>query len=247
MRGTFQRRIRVVSLSALLAVAGQSSAQLAPAQIKAPSTKKSKSEAPKLDLSRIKAALESGDEKRITPALAELEQAGESAKEAAPLVEALLRQGSSTSVLEKALATAGALKQPSSSAAVAPYVRHRTPEVRQLAARVLIKTKGPDAVKALRQALRSTDAVVRGTAATGLGALGAKEAVPDLFGALDKYVGEAAASIGQLCAGAECDKLLERIGKQPFEVMSSGFDQLLFRPAGEVPDEQKIRVIGRLR
>ena len=112
---------------------------------------------------------------------------------------------------------------------------------------MLIKTKGPEAVKALRQALRSTDAVVRGTAATGLGALGAKEAVADLFGALDKNVGEAAASIGQLCAGSECDKLLERVGKQPFEIMSSGFDQLLFRPAAEVPDDQKIRVVGRLR
>jgi HEAT repeat protein len=243
---TLQRRVRVVVFSTLLAAAGILSTELTTAEPKPPAAKKPKSDAPKLDLARIKAALESGDEKQIMPALEELEHAGESAKEAAPLVEALLRQGSSAPVLEKALAAAGALKQQSSSAPVAPYVRHRTPEVRRSAAKVLIKTKGPEAVKALRQALRSTDAVVRGTAATGLGALGAKEAVPDLFGALDKYVGEAAASIGQLCAGAECDKLLERIGKQPFEIMSSGFDQLLFRPAAEVPDDQKIRVVGRL-
>ena len=240
-----------MAFSALLAAAELSSAQYATAQGPARSGKKGESKAkpetPKIDLARIKAALESGDERRITPALEELEKAGESAKEAAPLVEALLRQGSSASVLEKALAAAGALKQQSSSAAIAPYVRHRTPDVRRIAAKTLIKTKGPEAVKALRQALRSTDAVVRGTAATGLGALGAKEAVGDLFGALDKNVGEAAASIGQLCSGPECDKLLDRVGKQPFEIMSSGFDQLLFRPAAEVPDEQKIRVVGRLR
>jgi HEAT repeat protein len=239
-----------LAFSAQLAVASLFSTGPALAQPSARAGKKgekSKPDAPKIDLSQIKAALESGDQRRITPALDELERMGEAAKEAAPLVEALLRQGSSVAVLEKALSTAGALKQQSSSAAVAPYVRHRTPDVRRTAAKVLIKTKGPEAVKALRQALRSTDAVVRGTAATGLGALGAKEAVVDLFGALDKNVGEAAASIGQLCAGSECDKLLERVGKQPFEIMSSGFDQLLFRPAAEVPDDQKIRVVGRLR
>jgi len=240
-----------LAFSALVAAAALASAAHAHAQAPARSGKKgdgkAKPEAPKIDLAKIKAALESGDERRITPALGELEQAGESAKDAAPLVEALLRQGSSAPILEKALTAAGALKQQSSSASVAPYVRHRTPEVRRTAAKMLIKTKGPEAVKALRQALRSTDAVVRGTAATGLGALGAKEAVGDLFGALDKNVGEAAASIGQLCAGPSCDKLLDRVGKQPFEVMSSGFDQLLFRPAAEVPDEQKIKVVGRLR
>jgi HEAT repeat protein len=240
-----------LAFSALVAAAALASVEPAQAQAPARSGKKgdgkAKPEAPKIELAKIKAALESGDERRITPALEELEQAGESAKDAAPLVEALLRQGSNAAVLEKALTTAGALKQQSSSTAVAPYVRHRTPEVRRIAAKVLIKTKGPDAVKALRLALRSTDAVVRGTGATGLGALGAKEAVGDLFGALDKNVGEAAASIGQLCAGPSCDKLLHRVGKQPFEVMSSGFDQLLFRPAAEVPDEQKIKVVGRLR
>ena len=237
----------VLAFSALVASVALFSAEQAPAQGPARSGKKAKPEAPKIDLAKIKAALESSDERRITPALEELAQAGESAKEAAPLVEALLRQGSNTAVLEKALNTCGALKQQSSSAAIAPYVRHRTPEVRRTAAKVLIKTKGSEAVKALRQALRSTDPVVRGTAATGLGALGAKEAIGDLFVALDKNVGEAAASIGQLCTGSECDKLLERVGKQPFEIMSSGFDQLLFRPAAEVPDEQKIRVVGRLR
>jgi HEAT repeat protein len=246
-----RRRSSFLAFSALLALAMLASAEPAPAQAPARSGKKgdakSKQEAPKIDLAKIKAALDSGDERRITPALEELEQAGEGAKDAAPLVEVLLRQGSSAVILEKALTTAGALKQQSSSAAIAPYVRHRTPEVRRTAAKMLIKTKGPEAVKALRQALRSTDAVVRGTAATGLGALGAKEAVGDLFGALDKNVGESAASIGQLCAGPECDKLLARVGKQPFEIMSSGFDQLLFRPAAEVPDDQKIRVVGRLR
>jgi HEAT repeat protein len=200
-----------------------------------------------LDLKRIKNELESGDERRITAALEELGKTAENAKEAAPLVEALLQRGASLKVLALALETAGALKQASSSKAIAPYLNHRTADLRRAAAKSLIKTKGPDAIKALRQALRSSDAVVRGTAATGLGSLSAKEALGDLFTALDHKVAEAAASIGQLCAPDDCEKLAGRLGKLPFDVMTSGFDQILFRPPADMPDDQKIRIVGRLR
>jgi hypothetical protein len=33
----------------------------------------------------------------------------------------------------------------------------------------------------------------------------------------------------------------------PFDVVSSGFDQMLFRPAGEVSDDAKVKLVGRLR
>ena len=64
----------------------------------------------------------------------------------------------------------------------------------------LAKTRGPAAVKALRASLSDPDAGVRGLAATGLGSMKAKDAVGDLFVALDHKVAEAAASIGQLCS-----------------------------------------------
>ncbi len=119
--------------------------------------------------------------------------------------------------------------------------------MRRQAARALLKTKGKDAVVALRQSLRSSDPVVRGTAATGLGALGARDALPDLFLAFDRGVTEAGASIGELCTPEECEKFAERTGKVPFDVMSSGFDQILFRPSSEIPDETKLALVGRMR
>jgi hypothetical protein len=88
---------------------------------------------------------------------------------------------------------------------------------------------------------------VRGSAATGLGALDAKEALPDLFNALDHKVAEAAPSIGQLCSGADCDKLVARLGKVPFDVMTSGIDQILFRSPADFSDDDKIRIVDRLR
>jgi hypothetical protein len=91
------------------------------------------------------------------------------------------------------------------------------------------------------------DAMVRGIAATGLGSLKAKEAVGDLFVALDHRVSEAAASIGELCAPAECDELAGKLGKLPFDVVTGGLDQVLFRPPSEVDDDQKVKMIGRVR
>ena len=196
-----------------------------------------------IDLERLKSDLESGDEAKMLAALEAVERAGDA--RAAPLLEALLKRGASVPVLSVAISVSGSLKQPSSSAVLAPYLQHRSQEVRRAAAKALARTRGPNAIKALRQGLRSSDPVVRGVAATGLGELGAKEALGDLFGALDRYVGEAAASIGQLCSAADCDKLLARLGKVPFQIMTSGLDQVLFRR--EISEDQKIQVVARLR
>jgi len=209
--------------------------------------KKGTNKADVLDFTRLKADLASSDEKRVGAALATVEHAGALAKPAAGDVEALLRRGATTRIVAQAFAAAAAMKQPSSSVALAPYVRHRVAEVRRAAVKALVKTRGPAASQALRQALRSSDAVVRGSAASGLGTLGQKDALPELFQALDHRVGEAAASIGQLCAPDECERFADRLGKLPFDIMTSGFDQILFRAPSEMPDEAKIRIVGRLR
>ena len=75
----------------------------------------------------------------------------------------------------------------------------------------------------------------------------AKDAVGDLFVALEHKVAEAAASIGQLCAGNECDRLAGKLGSVPFDVVTGGLDQMLFRPATDVSDDVKIKVVGRVR
>jgi HEAT repeat protein len=119
-------------------------------------------------------------------------------------------------------------------------------KVRRAAAKALARTKGAAAAAALRKALSDSDPVVRGTAASSLGALKAKDAVPDLFIALDHKVNEAAASIGQLCNPDQCDQLAAKLGKLPFDVVSQALDQILFRTA-DMSEDAKIKVVGRIR
>jgi HEAT repeat protein len=111
----------------------------------------------------------------------------------------------------------------------------------------LTKTGGPSAIGWLREALSDSDAGVRGIAASGLGTLKGREAMSDLFLALDHQVTEAAASIGQLCTAEECDKFSAKTGTFGLDVMTSGFDQILFRPTAEISDDQKIRIVLRVR
>ncbi|MEZ4232324.1 MAG: HEAT repeat domain-containing protein [Polyangiaceae bacterium] len=199
------------------------------------------------DTEAVKKQLLSGNSDEITKALETIKAAGAAAKPIVPTLNTLLKKGSTAQLLVVIIQTTSKLEDPSSSAALAPYVRHREKTVRQAAAKALLHTKGPDAIKALRRGLRSRDAVVRGTAAGGLGTLGAKEALPDLFAAFDHKVGEAAVSIGQLCEGESCTDFMKRVGKVPFDIMTSGLDQMLFRPASSLNDEAKIRIIGKLR
>jgi HEAT repeat protein len=191
--------------------------------------------------------LRSGDEVQVRAALDEVRLAAKGAQAAAPAVSEALQRGLSAPLTEAALDTLADVEAESASLSVATYAKHRNPAVRRAAVKALAKTKGAVATKTLRHALSDSDAMVRGFAATGLGALKAKEAVPDLFVALDHKVPEAAAAIGQVCAPAECDQLAAKLGRLPFDVVTGGLDQVLFRPAAEVSDDQKVKLVGKLR
>jgi len=191
--------------------------------------------------------LRSGDEASIRAALDDVRTVGKGAQAAAAPIAALLERGLSSTLTVAAIDTLGDVEAESSSTSIAWYAVHRNASVRQAAVKALAKTKGPAAVTALRHALSDGDAVVRGMAATGLGALKAKEAVRDLFVALDHRVAEAAASIGQLCSPSECDELAGKLGKLPFDVVLGGLDQVLFRPSSELDDDQKVKLVGRVR
>jgi HEAT repeat protein len=227
-----------------LAVIGLCLGNLAPSVAHGAKAEKPKAHST-LNLESTKKALESGDEARALAALDEIESASD--RKAAPLVDALLSRGANSKLLLRAIAVAGALGAPSSSGALAPYVKHRAADVRRAAARSLSRTKGSVAVSALRDALRGSDAALRGTAAEGLGALGAKEAVSDLFVVLPKEVPEAAGAIGVLCTENECRRFVGLLGKLPFDVMESGFLPLLLRTDSEAPDSAKLTLIEQLR
>ncbi|HEX9619138.1 MAG TPA: HEAT repeat domain-containing protein [Polyangiaceae bacterium] len=200
----------------------------------------------KVDVEALRAELESGEEGRMLSALAELSTHGKDLPEAANLLRGVLERGASVPVIEAALSVASLLARAELSEAVARYTRHRSPSVRLTATRTLGATGGTAAIPALRAALRSADAAVRGAAAEGLGRLGAKEAVGELFLALDRRVLQAASAIGRLCAPPECLALSERLGRVPLEAMTDGIDHILLRSASEMPDEHKVKVIARV-
>lgn len=191
--------------------------------------------------------LKSTDANEIKAALDEARLSGKGATLAGPIIADLLQKGLPFGLTENAIDTLGDIEWEGASSTVSTYARHRKVDIRRSAVKALVRTKGAIAVKTLRAALSDEDSRVRGFAATGLGSLHAKEAVADLFLALDHKVNEAAVSIGQLCTPAECESLQGRLGRIPFEVVTSGLDQILFRPPAEVTDDAKVKLIGRLR
>jgi HEAT repeat protein len=199
-----------------------------------------------VDTKSIVDKVKSSDAARVGEGLAAAQAAGAAAAPVAPAIGQLLERGATAPIAKAAIDALGAIGAVSSSAVLRPYVKHRTPELRRAAARALSGTKGVDAIAAFREGLRSDDAMVRGFSAVGLGNLGATDALPDLFLALDRNVTEAAAAIGQLCAPADCDRFAGKLGRIGFEVMTSGFDPILFRQK-PLPEEALLKIVGRLR
>jgi len=195
----------------------------------------------------LKEKLKNSDPAVVQSALDELRIAGHAGAALAPDVAAILDRGTTLQLSISALDTLGDVEVEATSASITPYTRHRVDRVRRAAVRALAKTKGAAAATALRRALSDPDAQVRGFAASGLGGIKAHDAIGDLFIALDHRVGEAAASIGQICTPVECTQFSEHLGRQPFDVMTGGFDQILFRPTGEIDDDTKIKIVGKLR
>lgn len=189
--------------------------------------------------------LESGDDAQIKQALDELRIAGPGGAAAAPAIAKALSRGLTLPLTESAIETLADLEAEAGSSAVASYVQHRNVKVRRAAVKALARTKGAAAGTGLRRGLSDSDPVVRGTSASGLGAMKAKDAVPELFLALDHKVLEAAASIGQLCGADACEQLAGRLGSMPFDVISSALDQILVRP--DVPEETKLKVVTKIR
>jgi len=246
------RRFAYGYVGAFMLVAGGALGQAKPPGAPPPSAPEARiarqSATPQIALSpALVQKLASTDPEQLRSGLDEVRLAGKGAARAVPAIVAQLERGLPYTVAQAALDTLGDIEVEAASPVIAWYVRHRDLEVRRAAAKALTHTKGAIAANALRVALSDEDPMVRGTAATGLGAMKAKEAVNDLFVALDHHVNEAAGSIGQLCNPTECDALAARIGKVPFDVMTSGLDPILFRPKAEVSDDAKVKLVGRIR
>jgi hypothetical protein len=207
-------------------------------------------QAPPSDPSELAGAIarvKSGDEADVAKGLAEIRAAGAKGVPAAEAVAARLARGLTMSLTEAAIETLADLGSEAGSAAIAKHSLHRNAKIRAAAVRALSRTRGPLAAKVLKKALSDPDPAVRGAAASGLGSVQARDAVPMLMVALERHVGEAAASIGQLCVRDQCAALADKLGALPFVIVTPGLDAMLTRPAADVPDELKVKIVGRIR
>jgi len=172
---------------------------------------------------------------------------GRAGAPAVPQIAELLRSGLPSPLTVAALQAIGDTESPAATDVLTWYAHHRDATVRRSAVGALAKTRGPEVTQALRAALSDSDPGVRGIAASALGGLRATDAVTDLFLALDRDVSEAAASIGQLCSPTDCEKLAARLGRIPFDVVTSGLSEVLFRPPAEINSALKVKIVERLR
>jgi HEAT repeat protein len=191
--------------------------------------------------------LKSGDQAQIKSALDDVRVSGHAGAPAVPAIVDLLKQGLPPALAQAAIETLGETASEPASEVLGWYAHQRNVALRKAAVDALGKTRGAVAIKVLREALSDADGGVRGVAATALGEMKAKEAVADLFAALDHKVEEAAASIGQLCDPGDCERLAGKLGNVPFDVMTGGLDQVLLRGTKDVDDETKIKIVGRVR
>lgn len=213
-------------------------------------TSSRKAQPSRADMDRAKAIaaqLQSDKREELLAAFESVAAGGPAALLAIPAANARIAKGLPPDLAVAAMKSVGAIGDETSAASVAPYLRHREVAVRRAAAKALGHIRGQASAAALATALSDSDAMVRGLAATGLGAIGATSSVDALFAALDHKVPEAAASIGQLCAAAQCERYSSKMGQLSFDVMTSGFDQILFREAADLTDELKLSIIGKIQ
>lgn len=227
-------RIVALTLGLMASVAGAAEAQPRPK--------------PTIDAVAIRAKLKGtkgADAAKLLEGLAEAQAAGPAAAAVAPAIEELLKKGTIVAAARAAIDALAAIGSPASSAVIRPYLKHRVAELRRAAARGLASTKGPEAALAFKDGLRSSDAIVRGFSASGLGSLGQAAAMPELFLALDRGVAEAAAAIGALCGADDCERFASKLTKVAFDVMTSGLDPILFRQT-PLPDADVIKIVRRI-
>ena len=93
-----------------------------------------------IDAADIKAKLSSGDPAKIKSGLGAARLGGKDAKAVAPSIEALLGAGTSPELALAAIQTLADIGAPSSSAALRPWTRHKSADLRRAAVKALIKT-----------------------------------------------------------------------------------------------------------
>lgn len=146
----------------------------------------------------------------------------------APLVEAALGGGTDAEVD----AAIDALRERADEAAAPALVsltQHRRLGARRRAYLALASLRGPAARDAVSAGLSDADASIRSLCARALGEMGAHEALPRLFLALERGVHDATRSIGSLASEADLTRYHTHLERVPLGAMLEGYGRIVRR------------------
>lgn len=161
----------------------------------------------------------------------------------APL-SARIRRGLPAELLDLAIETLGVVAHRDAGPVLFQLLTHRRESVRLSVVSAIIACRPRGADGALVTALSDSDPRVRAAAALGLGQLGARDKLDDLFHAFERGVIESATAIGQLADGEGANRLLEHLGRVPFDAIAPATNELIARD--DVADRVKLEIVGRL-
>lgn len=161
--------------------------------------------------------------------LGDIEQLERSGPKARQALEGLVRAGQEDAVADRAIAALGLLAQPESLELLARLRSHRRVAARQKAYAAIARIADPRAVSLLGHGLRDGDASVRAGVALSLAERGDTASVPLLFVALERGVPEAAIAIGEIGDADSVARYATYLGKQPLDVMLTGYERFLAR------------------
>jgi len=181
----------------------------------------------------------------LTPATAgaQARQRGPATPPLAPLVDAALGGGSDAEV-DAAIDALRERADEASTPALVSLTQHRRVGARRRAYLALAALRGPEARAAVAAGLSDADASIRGLCARALGEMGAREALPRLFVALERGVHDATRSIGALATEADLARYHTHLERVPLGAMLEGYGRIVRR--ADLSWELKQDILHRL-
>lgn len=146
----------------------------------------------------------------------------------APLVEAALAGGPDAEV-DAAIDALRARADEAATPALVSLTQHRRLGARRRAYLALASLRGPEARAAVSAGLSDADASIRSLCARALGEMGAHEALPRLFLALERGVNDATQSIGSLASEADLPRYHAHLERVPLGAMLEGYGRIVRR------------------
>lgn len=173
-----------------------------------------------------------------------IELAAQAPKEVTPLLVERVRAGLPADLLTQALDTLIGIGDGAANDLLIELSGHRRPEIRSRALLGLVTLRAPSAEASLVKGLSDAVPDVRSTAAHGLGMMGARHSLPELFRAFERGVDGAAAAIGELAEPTTLPRVTDYIGRSSFADLTPLLDGLFLRR--NLPDDSKLSLLDAI-